>query len=143
MKSIKKISIIFLFLFSLLVSAQDEKLPNYFSEQLQLNTQQLQGDISNSFQVNKEKTLSTISLKQIGDENIANINSKYTNGEHTLFQIGDGNNYQFLNNSSQPINLGVLQAGNDNLLKIVGTNSMFQNLQIYQFGGAKMSIINY
>jgi hypothetical protein len=39
--------------------------------------------------------------------------------------------------------LGVLQTGDSNLLKITGTNSMSQNIIISQFGGAKMSIINY
>ena len=38
---------------------------------------------------------------------------------------------------------GVLQTGNSNLLKIKGTNSLFKNLVITQFGGAKISINNY
>ena len=36
-----------------------------------------------------------------------------------------------------------LQTGNANSLKISGINSMSRNLKIAQFGGAKMSIINY
>ena len=144
MKSIKNISIIFLFLFSFLTNAQDEKLPSYFSNQLQFNTEQLLSITANNLQINSQEIISTISLKQIGDENVVNIDDRLANGDHTVYQIGDRNNYQYLNyRNNQPINLGVLQTGNDNLLKIIGTNSMFQNLIISQFGGAKINILNY
>jgi hypothetical protein len=36
-----------------------------------------------------------------------------------------------------------MQTGDHNLLKIMGANSMFQDLKIFQFGGAEMSVINF
>ncbi|WP_158838138.1 hypothetical protein [Polaribacter sp. L3A8] len=144
MESIKKISIVCLFLLSFLASAQDEKLPSYFSDQLQFDNYQLPISTINNFQINSKEMVSTISLKQIGNANVTNIDDRFSNGDHRVYQIGNGNNYQFLNyNSNQPINLGVLQSGNDNSLEIQGINSVFQNLKIVQFGGAKMSVINY
>ncbi|PQJ72196.1 hypothetical protein [Polaribacter butkevichii] len=144
MESIKKISIVCLFLLSFLASAQDEKLPSYFSDQLQFDNSQLPISTINNFQINSQEMVSTISLKQIGNANVTNIDDRFSNGDHRVYQIGNGNNYQFLNyNSNQPINLGVLQSGNDNSLEVQGINSVFQNLKIVQFGGAKMSVINY
>ena len=144
MDSIKKISIVFIFLFSFLMNAQNEKSSSYFSDQLKYNTQQLQGATISDYQSESQQTISTISLKQIGDKNSVNIDDGNASGYHTVYQIGDRNNYQFLNYSNnQSVNLGVLQTGDSNLLKITGTNSMSQNIIISQFGGAKMSIINY
>ncbi|ARV15176.1 hypothetical protein [Polaribacter sp. SA4-12] len=144
MESIKKISIVLIFLFSFLMNAQAEKSSSYFSNQLKYNTQQLQGSTTGDLQCESQQTISTISLKQIGNENFVNIEDNYASGDHTVYQIGDRNNYQFINyRNNQSVNLGVLQTGDGNLLKITGTNTMFQNLIISQFGGAKMSIINY
>jgi hypothetical protein len=144
MNSIKKISIVLIFMFSFLMNAQLEKSPSYFSDQLKYNTQQLQGSTTGDLQCESQQTISTISLKQIGNENFVNIDDRNTSGNHTVYQIGDRNNYQFLNYSNnQSVNLGVLQTGDSNLLKITGTNSMSQNIIISQFGGAKMSITNY
>ena len=141
MESIKKISIVFIFLFSFLMNAQDEKSPSYFSDQLKYNTQQLQVATISNYQSESQQTISTISLKQIGDKNSVNIDAS---GNHTVYQIGNSNNYQFLNYSNnQSFNSGVLQTGDGNLLKMTGANSMSQNIIISQFGGAKMSIINY
>ena len=145
MKSLKKLIVVFVFLFSTFVVSQNEKIPSYFSNELQSNnTQLISGGTNNSFNTRLEERISTISLKQIGNENIANIDDKLAQGEHKVYQIGNNNNYQFLNHrSSTQINLGVLQTGDANSLKVVGINSMFKNLKIAQFGGAKMSIINY
>ncbi|MCT4699024.1 hypothetical protein [Tenacibaculum haliotis] len=144
MKLIKGILIVFVLLFSVLVKAQDEKLPSYFSSDKQLSTLQLFESATGSFSNRQQEEVSTISLKQIGDKNVANINDKFSKGTHKVYQIGDKNNYQFLNyRNTQSMNLGVLQTGNSNLLKIKGTNSLFENLKIAQFGGAKMNIINY
>ena len=144
MKLINHISIILIFLFYFLGNAQDEKSPSYFSNKLHYNIAQLQTNTSNTYQSILQEKNSRILLTQIGDENSANIYNKYANGEHTIYQIGDGNNYQFFNYyNKQPINLGVMQAGDYNLLKIIGANSMFQNLKILQFGGAKISVINF
>ena len=144
MKLINYISIIFIFLFYFFGNAQDEKSPSYFSNKLQYNIEQLQINTSESYQSILEEKNSTISLRQIGDENSANIYNKYANGEHTINQIGNRNNYQFFNyNNKQIINLGIMQTGDHNLLKIMGANSMFQDLKIFQFGGAEMSVINF
>lgn len=141
----KKIIIVFVFLFSAVVQGQEEKLPSYFSNQeIQLNNERINNDSSINFKNKSQEFISTISLKQIGDENIAKINDRASLGEHKVYQIGDRNNYQFINyGNSMPINLGVLQTGDENLLKIHGTNSIFKNLKISQFGGAKMRITNY
>ncbi|KGL61341.1 MULTISPECIES: hypothetical protein [unclassified Polaribacter] len=144
MKLINYISIIFIFLFYFFGNAQDEKSPSYFSNKLQYNIEQLQINTSESYQSILEEKNSTISLRQIGDENSANIYNKYANGEHTINQIGNRNNYQFFNyTNKQIINLGIMQTGDHNLLKIMGANSMFQDLKIFQFGGAEMSVINF
>lgn len=144
MKSIKKILLVFVFLFSVLVQGQDEKVPSYFSNQIKLNTLQLETNTVSDFQNRSQEVTSIISLKQIGNENVANIDDKVSYGEHNVLQLGNNNNYQFLNyRSNQTINLGVQQTGNSNSLKIKGTNSLFKNLKITQFGGTKMSIINY
>jgi len=144
MKLINYISIIFIFLFYFFGNAQDEKSPSYFSNKLQYNIEQLQINTSKSYQSILEEKNSTISLRQIGDENSANIYNKYANGEHTINQIGNRNNYQFFNyTNKQIINLGIMQTGNHNLLKIMGANSMFQDFKIFQFGGAEMSVINF
>mgnify|MGYP003993923001 FL=1 len=144
MKLINYISIIFLFLFYFFGNAQDEKSPSYFSNKLPYNIEQLQINTSKSYQSILEEKNSTISLRQIGDENSANIYNKYANGEHTINQIGNRNNYQFFNyTNKQIINLGIMQTGDHNLLKIMGANSMFQDLKIFQFGGAEMSVINF
>ena len=144
MKLINYISIIFIFLFYFFGNAQDEKSPSYFSNKLQYNIEQLQINTSKSYQSILEEKNSTISLRQIGDENSANIYNKYANGEHTINQIGNRNNYQFFNyTNKQIINLGIMQTGDHNLLKIMGANSMFQGLKIFQFGGAEMSVINF
>lgn len=144
MKLINYISIIFIFLFYFFGNAQDEKSPSYFSNKLQYNIEQLQINTSKSYQSILEEKNSTISLRQIGDENSANIYNKYANGEHTINQIGNRNNYQFFNYANkQIINLGIMQTGDHNLLKIMGANSMFQDLKIFQFGGAEMSVINF
>ncbi|MBT4414389.1 hypothetical protein SAMN04487762_0777 [Polaribacter sp. Hel1_33_78] len=144
MKLINYISIIFIFLFYFFGNAQDEKSPSYFSNKLQYNIEQLQINTSKSYQSILEEKNSTISLRQIGDENSANIYNKYANGEHTINQIGNRNNYQFFNyTNKQIINLGIMQTGDHNLLKIMGANSMFQDLKIFQFGGAEMSVINF
>jgi hypothetical protein len=144
MKLINDISIIFIFLFYFFGNAQDEKSPSYFSNKLQYNIEQLQINTSKSYQSILEEKNSTISLRQIGDENSANIYNKYANGEHTINQIGNRNNYQFFNyTNKQIINLGIMQTGDHNLLKIMGANSMFQDLKIFQFGGAEMSVINF
>ncbi|WP_299162857.1 hypothetical protein [uncultured Tenacibaculum sp.] len=142
---IKKIIVVLVLLFSFLLNAQNEKLPSYFSNELQLNQIELSEKYNNGFQVRLQQTNSTIiSLKQIGNENIANIDNKLAQGKHKVYQIGNQNNYQFLNyRNNQQINLGILQTGNANSLKIIGTNSMFSNLKITQFGGASMNIINY
>jgi hypothetical protein len=143
MESIKKISIVLIFLFSLLMNAQEEKT-SYFSDQLKYNTQQLQVSSTGVLQSESQQKVSTISLKQIGNENVIKINDNYSSGKHIVYQIGDENNYQFLNyTNNQPINLGVLQTGDGNLLKITGTNSMSQNLIISQYGGSKIGVINY
>jgi hypothetical protein len=73
MDSIKKISIVFIFLFSFLMNAQNEKSSSYFSDQLKYNTQQLQGATISDYQSESQQTISTISLKQIGDKNSVNI----------------------------------------------------------------------
>ena len=144
MKLINYISIIFIFLFYFFGNAQDEKSPSYFSNKLQYNIEQLQINTSKSYQSILEEKNSTISLRQIGDENSANIYNKYANGEHIIYQIGNRNNYQFFNyTNKQIINLGIMQTGDHNLLKIMGANSMFQDLKIFQFGGAEMSVINF
>ena len=119
MKLINYISIIFIFLFYFFGNAQDEKSPSYFSNKLQYNIEQLQINTSKSYQSILEEKNSTISLRQIGDENSANIYNKYANGEHTINQIGNRNNYQFFNyTNKQIINLGIMQTGDHNLLKI-------------------------
>lgn len=145
MRVINKVIVVLALLFSVLVKAQNEKLPSYFSNDLQLSQIELSEKYNNDFQVRVQEANSTIiSLRQIGNENIANIDNKLAQGKHKVYQIGNKNNYQFLNyRNNQQINLGILQTGNANSLKIIGTNSMFNNLKIAQFGGAKMSIINY
>lgn len=144
MRFIQKILLATAFLLSSIISAQDEKLPSYFSDQLQFNNIQQIGTIDTNLLTKSQERTSTILLKQIGDENIANIDNKLAQGEHKVYQIGNENNYQFLNyRNNLPINLGVLQTGNSNSLRIIGTNSMFRNLRITQFGGARMSITNY
>ena len=144
MKPVNNISIIFIFLFSFLVQAQDEKSFSFFSDQQQFGIEQLQVNTSNSSDCTSQNKISTISLKQVGDGNVANIYNSCVGGNQIIYQIGDKNNYQFFNNTnSELINLGVLQKGNDNFLKITGANSLFQNFAISQFGGAKMSVINY
>ena len=144
MKAINNISYILIFLISFLVNAQDEELQSYFSNQLHYNIEQSQAYATNNSQRTSQQNSSTISLKQIGAENLANIYNRYAQGEHTVSQIGDKNKYQFSNYyNKQPINLGVLQTGNDNLLKIIGTNSMFQDLKIVQFGGADINVVSY
>jgi len=144
MKSIKKIIIVFVFLFSILANAQNEKIPSYFSNELELNNKQLINRIVNDFRIRSQEVVSTISLSQIGNKNVARIDDKLAQGAHQVYQIGNNNNYQFLNSrNNQQINLEVLQTGNANSLNITGVNSMFKNLRIVQFGGAKMSVINY
>ncbi len=145
MRIMNKVIVVLALLFSIVVKAQDEKLPSYFSNDLQLNQIELSEKFNNSFQVRAQEENSTIiSLRQIGNENVANIENRLTQGKHKVYQIGNKNNYQFLNyRNNQQINLGVLQTGDANSLRIIGTNSMFSNFNIAQFGGAKMSIINY
>lgn len=140
--------VVFAFMFMILattVQGQDEKLPSYFSnEELQLNNLNIVGDFSYDFKTKSKEVISTISLKQIGDENIAKIDDRASLGKHKVYQIGDRNNYQFINyRNTMSIDLGILQTGNENSLRIQGTNSIFKNLKIAQFGGARMSIINY
>ena len=144
MKLIKKIIIVFVFLFSVLVNAQNEKTPSYFSNELELNKTELINGTSINYHVRLQEAISTISLKQIGNENIANVENRLAQGEHEVYQIGNNNNYQFLNyRNNISVNLGVLQIGNANSLKVVGVNSMSKDLKIVQFGGVKMSVINY
>jgi len=117
------------------MNAQDEKLQSYFSNQLHYTIAQSQAYTTNNSQRTSQQNSSTISLKQIGAENVANIYNRYAKGEPAISQIGDKNNYQFSNYyNKQPINLGVLQTGNHNLLNRIGTNSMFQDPRIVQFG---------
>ena len=144
MKSIKKVLIVFVFLFTVLVQSQEEKVPSYFSNTTELNLLQLTGNSVDDFQNKLQEKTSAISLKQIGNENNVTINDKNSYGEHKVYQLGNQNNYQFLNyKNNEFINLGIKQTGNSNLLKITGTNSLFKNLTITQFGGTKMSIVNY
>ena len=144
MESIIKIITVFVFLFSFPVEAQEEKAPSYFSNQIELNKMQLTVNTPNNFQNRSQEKISTISLKQIGDKNFAKIDDKRAYGSHKVYQIGNNNNYQFLNyRNNEQINLSVSQKGNSNSLNIKGTNLMFRNIKITQFGGAKMSVVNY
>lgn len=144
MKLIKKVLIVFTLLFTFLVQSQEEKVPSYFSNTVDLNLLQLTGSSHDDFQNKLQEKTSTISLKQIGDENKVTINDKNSYGEHSVYQKGNHNDYQFFNyKNNEVINLGIMQTGNSNLLKITGTNSLFRNLTITQFGGVKMSVVNY
>lgn len=144
MKSIKKLIIVFVFLFSIIVKAQDEKVPSYFSNELELNNTQLASKTNVNSHEKYQEVISTISLKQIGNENVANVENRLAQGKHEVFQIGNNNNYQFLNYKNNiQVNLGVFQIGNENSLKIVGVNLMSRNLKIIQFGGVEMNVISY
>lgn len=147
----KIITIIFFLLF--LVNSgysQTEKLPSYFSngETNQQKDIQLSNDADNTSgnqnHSSRDFNYSSIRLKQIGDENIANIDNKVGGGAQKVYQIGDKNNYQFLNyRNNLPINYGVLQLGNYNSLKVLGSNTLFSSMNIIQTGGAKMSVVNF
>lgn len=144
MMVVKKVLVVFSFLFSIIINAQNEKLPSYFSNQQNGMIKQLNIDFSNKDQSKAEKNISTISLIQVGDENQANIINKGVGGKHEVSQIGDKNNYQFTNyRGNRFVNLNISQRGDFNSLKIIGSNSIFNNLKITQFKGVKMKVINY
>ncbi len=143
MRLLKLIVVLFVFYLPIKTKAQEEKLPSFFNSneetvEVFVPTQE------NSIQFRDFQKNSTVTLKQIGDENKANIQNRSALGEHKVFQLGDRNNYEFLNyNNVNSVNLGVLQYGNDNSLKMVGTNSMSNGLSIIQFKGAKLEMLNY
>ena len=60
MNSIKKISIVLIFMFSFLMNAQLEKSPSYFSDQLKYNTQQLQGSTTGDLQCESQQTCCSV-----------------------------------------------------------------------------------
>lgn len=142
----KKISIsIFLSFTFFLVVAQEEKLPSYFSNtSLNLEKSTYLEQIQSVAFRNANNQDGVISLQQIGDSNNATIQNRFATGFHNVQQIGNDNLYKFQNYSNNlSINIGILQLKNNNYLKIIGSNTLSNNMNIVQFGGAKMEILNY
>ncbi|CAM1345402.1 hypothetical protein [Tenacibaculum amylolyticum] len=146
MIDLKKISIsIFLSFTFFLVVAQEEKLPSYFSNtSLNLEKSTYLEQIQNIGFKSANSQDGVISLQQIGDSNNAAIQNRFAIGFHNVRQIGNSNLYQFQNyNNNLSINLGILQLRDNNYLKIIGSNTLSNNMSIVQFGGARMEILNY
>ena len=138
------------------VSAQQEKLPTYFSNnfsQLSPYNTSLLVD-SNSLLTNENSqnslfqqqsgNINSVVLNQVGFENNADIKSSNQTSQN-VNQIGNENYYSFINYyNSNPINFGVHQQGNANSLQIYGTNSMMNGAAIIQNSNNQALIIkNY
>ncbi|WP_218598323.1 hypothetical protein [Polaribacter sp. NJDZ03] len=160
MKKNKKIWYFLLLFFCSLsvteVSAQQEKLPTYFSNNLSqlgpYNTSLLMDNNNlmtnenglNSLFKQQSGNINSVVLNQVGFENNADIKSSNQTSQN-VNQIGNENYYSFINYyNSNPINFGVHQQGNANSLQIYGTNSMMNGAAIIQNSNNQALIIkNY
>lgn len=149
----KKVRFIIFLVFSSLflnVFSQEEKLPDYFNNDKDnqevrfVENKTINSDYNlEQYQSRSTSQISLVSLKQIGDENTAEINYN-TTGKQRIYQIGDNNAYGFSNyfNNSN-FNIDVLQGGNNNSLEVLGTNSIINNMKVIQFNGSTLSVISY
>ncbi|OAD43425.1 hypothetical protein LPB303_13245 [Polaribacter atrinae] len=138
------------------VSAQQEKLPTYFSNNFSqlspFNASFLMGNDNLLINGNNQNTLfqqqsrniNSVVLNQVGFDNTADIKSSNQTSQN-VNQIGNENYYSFINYyNSSPINFGVHQQGNSNSLQIYGTNSMINGAAIIQNSNNQALIIkNY
>ena len=129
------------------VSAQQEKLPTYFSNNFSqlssFNTSFLRDNDNTLFQ-QQSRNINSVVLNQVGFDNTADIKSSNQTSQN-VNQIGNENYYSFINYyNSSPINFGVHQQGNSNSLQIYGTNSMINGAAIIQNSNNQALIIkNY
>ncbi|MDN3619768.1 hypothetical protein QWY81_09915 [Polaribacter undariae] len=138
------------------VSAQQEKLPTYFSNNfsqlspyntsllLDSNSLLTNENSQNSLFQQQSGNINSVVLNQVGFENNADIKSSNQTSQN-VNQIGNENYYSFINYyNSSPINFGVHQQGNSNSLQIYGTNSMMNGAAIIQNSNNQALIIkNY
>lgn len=126
---------------------------------LKANAQQVNADtyaIKQYFKSSKEANLllkkvidplvvqsqnSMLLLNQVGYNNQINISSNVKNS-HTVTQIGNNNEYQFISYYNSSVsNLNIIQQGNSNSLQIYGDNSLIKNLSIIQKTNYKTLVI--
>lgn len=147
MSLFKKIIFTLLLSFSaLLVAQNEEKVPDFFEKESATTIEQIQFSNSNLLDNNflqQRETKSNIVLKQYGSNNKSNIvNNTFSNQK--IIQYGNKNVFDYrdftYNNS---MSIGVLQAGNNNNLRVLGANSIFSDAKIIQKGGAKATVINF
>lgn len=147
MSLFKKIIFTLLLSFSaLLVAQNEEKVPDFFEKESVTTIEQIQFSNSNLLDNNflqQRETKSNIVLKQYGSNNKSNIvNNTFSNQK--IIQYGNKNVFDYrdftYNNS---MSIGVLQAGNNNNLRVLGANSIFSDAKIIQKGGAKATVINF
>lgn len=147
MSLLKKIIFTLLLSFSaLLVAQNEEKVPDFFEKESVTTIEQIQFSNSNLLDNNflqQRETKSNIVLKQYGSNNKSNIvNNTFSNQK--IIQYGNKNVFDYrdftYNNS---MSIGVLQAGNNNNLRVLGANSIFSDAKIIQKGGAKATVINF
>ncbi len=96
-------------------------------------------------QASQQNMGSVIKVNQLGNLNISDLKTNL-NDSQLVNQIGDKNNYTFINyfNSSNPSNMNILQEGNGNFLQIYGQNNLMSRISIIQKSNAKTLIIkNY
>ena len=148
MKTFKYIILLFLGLFVFGFSGNAQNLSD---DNTKLINQYFQYKINTEVEannrvpkLNNNNYRSIVSLKQIGNYNVADIKVGENDSQH-ISQIGNNNYYGFINYYNNAVsNFNILQQGEANSLQIYGQNDLISNISILQTGNFKSLIIkNY
>lgn len=113
---------------------------NINSEQILLDQDNTSSKIATNF---KSLTNSELNILQKGNFNLVNIKANISN--LSVNQIGNSNNYEFLSYYGRnDLTFEVQQIGDNNLVQVLGENSIMDKMKIIQKSNAKtITITNY
>jgi hypothetical protein len=127
-----------------LVSSMDKKTQNDLNQKIQsgINIQQI-GDLNTVTAFLKSKE-TKVAVNQIGDRNQLLLDKNAKTITQNVVQRGDNNKISdFTLYTNYNVNMEMVQKGDNQNIKNIGTNSMSKNMKITQTGnGASIILIN-
>ncbi|MFH6957499.1 hypothetical protein ACHRV1_08835 [Flavobacterium aquidurense] len=127
-----------------LVSSMDKKAQNDLNQKIQsgINIQQI-GDLNTVTAFLKSKE-TKVAVNQIGDRNQLLLDKNAKTITQNVVQRGDNNKISdFTLYTNYNVNMEMVQKGDNQNIKNIGTNSMSKNMKITQTGnGASIILIN-
>ncbi|MFG4001702.1 hypothetical protein [Flavobacterium aquidurense] len=127
-----------------LVSSMDKKAQNDLNQKIQsgINIQQI-GDLNTVTAFLKSKE-TKVAVNQIGDRNELLLDKNAKTITQNVVQRGDNNKISdFTLYTNYNVNMEMVQKGDNQNIKNIGTNSMSKNMKITQTGnGASIILIN-